>query len=741
MNTKNRLIAILAVVAVTAAGLLLFFTNRRVRAVFDEAHIIFVLYRAENELMLSTPAGRYYRALFWKSNDDLIRIASQYPENDSEFYTVVAMYTPAIEALLNGKGDRITLTAKQVEAARVEFEWLASVAEPPLRKDIQGELDRFPMENFIGMTAQQAWNYINEKWVPRTPEEQAMSEVTTHEAPTPDIAAIKMDHADLTDIRFDYPAGWSLISSEVGSDPSSRTIFIEPPESGPFEGPSVDRITLRIWPLALDQQGSLDPALSEPAGDSNTVLWRQDLQMDGLRGVKYVWGKPGGPAVFYARLYSEERQLAIQLSVPIRDPEHLQVYGYRYTLGTEYVPFYLLLSSLQLPSEHAEIPVPTRTLIPFTPSPIITTPVPGTQIAHFLPGQPIEITAIHMINTDQGWGIGGLSGGSDHIFRTEDGGNNWFDVTPPHRVPRVGFVPQATGAFRDALTAWIVYDSPDVDFIPVWSTQDGGASWRYFRLDTTGLEADYFKPSDMAFAYPRHGWFLAHLGGAADQDFVALIATLDDGQTWKVLLDPVQDGGIQSCRKRAMAFADAQTGWLTSDCMESGGLPSVFKTIDGGFTWQEIMIPSPFADYFHDNYCGMRAAVPFSDASAVFSMKCEDITVSGKNEHDFLVSTSDAGSTWQMFALPEDFRISGVPGDNLYFVNPQTGLILSRDIYLTQNGGRSWERLKQVSWEAQYTFLDLNTGWAAARDGGEIALVKTTDGGKTWQRIYPVIAP
>jgi hypothetical protein len=368
VNIRRKRIVTLSVIIVIVVGLSFLFTNRKVRAVFDNAHYLYVLYRVENELLMSSPAGRYYRALFWKSNDELIRIAYQYPENNAVLFSVADTYMPAMEALVNGQGDKITLNAEQVAAAQAEFEWLASVAEPPLQQDIQGELARFQMQTFVGMTAQQAWDYINANWVPRTPEEQAMSELTTQSPPTPDYDAIKLEYTVDGNVGFFYPVGWELTSPDPGMDPANRTIFIDPPGADTSGRPSIDRITLHVWPLPAEEQGSLEAASSYPQESGYTVLWREDLLINDLHGTRYVWGKPGDNAILYARLYSETEQVAIQLFVRIKNPDDLKVFGYRYTLGTEYVAFERILSGIRVVSSPTETPMLTGTATFFAPS-------------------------------------------------------------------------------------------------------------------------------------------------------------------------------------------------------------------------------------------------------------------------------------------------------------------------------------------------------------------------------------
>jgi hypothetical protein len=59
---------------------------------------------------------------------------------------------------------------------------------------------------------------------------------------------------------------------------------------------------------------------------------------------------------------------------------------------------------------------------------------------------------------------------------------------------------------------------------------------------------------------------------------------------------------------------------------------------------------------------------------------------------------------------------------------------------MTTDSGQTWTYLKTVNWVGQFSFIDETHGWAVARSGDEIALVNTTDGGRTWDIIEPQIA-
>ena len=75
----------------------------------------------------------------------------------------------------------------------------------------------------------------------------------------------------------------------------------------------------------------------------------------------------------------------------------------------------------------AVVPTETPAEPPVPPAPTLAPPQ-GAPIAHLAAGQAIQITWIRMLDGSQGWAIGGLSGSSDHVLRTSDGGQTWKDL-------------------------------------------------------------------------------------------------------------------------------------------------------------------------------------------------------------------------------------------------------------------------------------------------------------------------
>ena len=404
-----------------------------------------------------------------------------------------------------------------------------------------------------------------------------------------------------------------------------------------------------------------------------------------------------------------------------------------------------------LATETQVLPEATATDTPFAANPPVspeestsTPEEPGPAITHIGMGETINITFIDMVSVSDGWGVGGVKKASDHVFRTSTAGVTWKDVTPPEPVPPPGDVVTALGYFKDASTAWVVY-GPDSssgvpDNINVWVTHDAGSTWQSSPISTADATGA-FMPSFLTFADAQHGWLMVILGGGMNHEYVAIYATSDGGVTWTRILDPYSDSDIQSFAKTDFAFVDANNGWLTRDANGVDQSPHVFHTTDGGKTWIRIDLPAPakYPNLFNNNACGTYNVNRFSPDFAVFTLRCLD-TATYKVQINFQYATQDAGKTWQVLPLPADFAFDK-DSEGLYYFDPTHGFALGKNFYQTNDGGVTWTLIKKVAWDGQFSFPNMNLGWAVASSGNKLALVTTTNGGAKWSVINPFVVP
>jgi photosystem II stability/assembly factor-like uncharacterized protein len=396
-----------------------------------------------------------------------------------------------------------------------------------------------------------------------------------------------------------------------------------------------------------------------------------------------------------------------------------------------------------LPSTDTPLPpAPTNTAIPpsLTPEVFIPpVPPPGPILERFPAGQEIDLLQVQMFDLQQGWAIGGLGGSRDHLFATTDGGTHWADLTPPQ--PGEPGTLALTAFFLDASTAWVTYSELDARlpaFPVVWHTADRGLTWQAGGLlDLADLGQSFV--SDLVFIDAQHGWLLTGVGAGMSHSYVALFRTEDGGQSWTRLLDPFEDTQIQVCQKTGLSFLDENIGWLSGDC--GGVMAGVFlkQTRDGGLTWNDVTLPPPADNpllYDVNTWaaCGSDDLHFFDPQTGLLGVRCTLYPAAGGDPTfaSYLYATRDGGATWE--AVP-------YPGGTLLFLDPQTGWALSRDIYQTSDGGQTWTRLATVYWDATFDFVSPQVGWAAATNDGEYALVQTSNNGRNWAMLNPVVGP
>lgn len=245
---------------------------------------------------------------------------------------------------------------------------------------------------------------------------------------------------------------------------------------------------------------------------------------------------------------------------------------------------------------------------------------------------PFPNGGLQFLDEANGWAITSLGAGAGSmavaIYRTNDSGSAWtrvfvndptvtgFNDSLPLGGMKTGF------QFIDANRGWVGGMEPVDDFIYLYSTSDGGATWSLQDLDlplgysgsqTVTISPRFFGATEGVLPVGLFGdseaiaFYLSHDGGvtwnpttpvassgqvsiASLTEFIAwdggltLYASHDSGTTWESVTPNID---IHETFM-TFQFANATTGWaLTGDVSSHY---SLYKTIDGGLTWI-ILIP------------------------------------------------------------------------------------------------------------------------------------------------------
>ena len=387
-------------------------------------------------------------------------------------------------------------------------------------------------------------------------------------------------------------------------------------------------------------------------------------------------------------------------------------------------------------------------------SPVSTSTVPIPTQTHFpgklKPGQPLKIIQIQMLSPTDGWAVGQVETDlNDHIMFTQDGGQTWQERTPPEAL--LGSPPSglsATAHFGADGFAWVTYvNQMPQQSVParqqIWHTADAGVTWQASVMYLSGLQAEYFVPSNLGFIDEQHGWMMAHLGAGMNHDYIAIFTSADGGGTWQRVTDPENTPELMGCAKTGLAFSTPNNGWLTGNCPGLQENLFFYNTFDGGKTWQKMQVLPPNnqpAELFSKGKagCGIPRLIYVSARSIMLNVRCAFY------DSNKTVSWLYAGEDNH---LP-DARYVPTPYGSFSFINAEEGWLVGAwlddpvapgEIYHSIDGGASWKLVISTAWQGIPDFVDANNGWVIAHSADKSALVFSADGGKTWKDLAPQV--
>ncbi len=159
-------------------------------------------------------------------------------------------------------------------------------------------------------------------------------------------------------------------------------------------------------------------------------------------------------------------------------------------------------------------------------------------------------------------------------------------------------------------------------------------------------------------------------------------------------------------------FFDENIGFIVS-------LEEVYKSTDGGDSWQTVTIPGS-KEYYSD--------IVMIDNDIIWNVSGGYCKSPGNG---VVCKSEDGGNTWEvkLIDIALDFY-------ELYFFNENIGFLCTNDTryYSTTDGGEAWTLSDEMptDWINNFHFISEDTGWICG--GGDLYYIaKTTDGGISWE--------
>lgn len=393
------------------------------------------------------------------------------------------------------------------------------------------------------------------------------------------------------------------------------------------------------------------------------------------------------------------------------------------------------------------------------------------------PSASYSIVDNEFVSATTGWILIQMhtTSGPTVLLKTSDAGKHWveqFRYSGQGGIDRVHFSRNGL----DGTMSWIEGNAaiavipgkptptvaPQPTIVKTYQTHDGGSHWVLAFTTTqdnppkTQKPPAYFPGGPQSFLdNDQEGW---ELQVSSDRSRNALVMhSTDAGRTWSQV--GTLPGSSAPCE---LYFIDSQNGWCAlSDsrtfAWDANGnpLPSatpsalLLVTHDGGHSWAGANLSLPAGANASDIDVRINQPVMFDAIRGLLVIQLIPAPPSPPNPANltqtpppqaqpasYVVTTKDGGNTWEKpVALPGGLDLGGAA-----FISPEHWLVGNRTFLMeTSNGGKSWSSRRVLA-----DGFNLSLTWWQPSDArgiwsqvGAGALIRSTDGGRTWEAVTP----
>jgi photosystem II stability/assembly factor-like uncharacterized protein len=270
----------------------------------------------------------------------------------------------------------------------------------------------------------------------------------------------------------------------------------------------------------------------------------------------------------------------------------------------------------------------------------------------------------------------------------------------------------------------------------IWLTTNGGRTWRWsVPRGIAAAKIAVASPPEIQFVNKQDGWMSAPL--AFDRQELSKNKrhwefdwTTDGGRTWHLSLPP---GCRRACVDGSFSFLDARHGYVFAAVQGAEQPNKLFRTSDGGRTWQLVSRPTIWGPITFVNDKDGFAGGPGDMIEGLYEGP-QIIT---------LYRTTDGGKTWSKYDPAGSGSFTEQPyaarGHEVVVVengpNRNGGLNLAPGtVYVSHDGGRQWSgRAVPVSPSVAVSFSAASPSvwaWSARQD-----VFVTNRAGDGWREV------
>jgi photosystem II stability/assembly factor-like uncharacterized protein len=341
-----------------------------------------------------------------------------------------------------------------------------------------------------------------------------------------------------------------------------------------------------------------------------------------------------------------------------------------------------------------------------------------------------RVTAVAGVKAKPSTFYFGATGGG--VWKTEDYGISWEDISDGFfSTPSIGAIEVAqndpnviyVGTGSDGLRSNVIEGRG------VYKSIDGGENWKFIGLAEVGqIGAVRIHPNNHNIVY------VAAIGKAFQSNRErGVYKTVDGGKTWEKILFISEETGIYDIEflpsNPEIIFA---TAWKTERkpwTIISGGKPEeggIYKSIDGGKIWEKITEGLP------NKLIGkIDLAVTPADSKLVYAL------VEAPDEEGGLYKSIDQGKTFKHISAEKGIRTRPFYYTNLKIdpKNPEVLYALATGYYKSIDGGKTWKRMSSPHSDNHDMWINPEDPdiFIQSNDGGANV---TLNGGKSWSTQY-----